>query len=164
MKNNTFTDILRYIKLPCGTLLSDGTTYRLERADFPTQKFRKDLELFEKMLVLSDGKNNVVGGVLFYGNVDIQATTLPEYRNRGYMCAISKNGILQSECYDGQQVSIAPGELENMDDFLLRYHLLQIAGLKVKNLKEIFDELNFFRAVSMREDEFIKRYSSESPL
>lgn len=99
MTNDKFIEILRYIRLPRGTLLYDGTTYRLCRQDFPPRKFRDDLRMFEKMLVLSDGNDQVVGGVLFYDNFDIQVTTLPKYRGRGYMSAIHKNGIMESECY-----------------------------------------------------------------
>lgn len=91
MRNEDFLDFLRYIKLPRGILLVDGTTYCLEKQDFPPRKFRQELDSFEKILVLSDGNLHVVGGVLFYGSVDIQVTTLPRYRNRGYMSAIHKN-------------------------------------------------------------------------
>ena len=82
MRNEDFLDFLRYIKLPRGILLGDGTTYKLEKQDFPPRKFRRELEAFEKILVLSDGFDHVVGGVLFYGSYDIQVTILPRYRNQ----------------------------------------------------------------------------------
>ena len=69
MRNEDFLDFLRYIKLPRGTLLEDGTTYRFCKSDFPPRKFRQELDTFEKILVLSDGLGHVVGGVLFYGTV-----------------------------------------------------------------------------------------------
>ena len=158
MTNDTLLSILRYIKLPRGTLLDDGTTYRLIKHDFPPRKFKDGLEMFDKLLVLSDGNYNAVGGVLFYGPVDIQATTLPKYRGQGYMSAISRNGILRSECYEDQQVSIYEKELRTMDDFLMKYHLIETAGLKVKNLPKIYKELVFWRAVDMSEEEFIRTY------
>ncbi len=33
---------------------------------------------------------HVVGGVIFYGSVDMQVTMLPQYRGRGYMSAESR--------------------------------------------------------------------------
>lgn len=65
MTNDTLLSILRYIKRPRGTLLYDGTTYRLTKQDFPPRRFRDDLEAFDKLAVLSDGNNNAAGGVLF---------------------------------------------------------------------------------------------------
>ena len=159
MRNEDFLDFLRYIKLPRGILLGDGTTYKLEKQDFPPRKFRSELEAFEKILVLSDGRDHVVGGVLFYGSYDIQVTILPRYRNQGYMSAIHKNGILASECYPGQQVSIVTDELRSMDDFLRRNHMLRMAGLKAKNLTEVYKWLSFFHQVDCSEEEFIHRYS-----
>ena len=159
MKNEDFLAFLRYIKLPRGTLLSDGTTYRLGKEDFPPRKFRQELDSFEKILVLSDGNLHVVGGVLFYGSVDIQVTTLPHYRGRGYMSAIHRNGILESECYPGQKVSIEPGELRSMDDFLIRDHMLRMIGLRAKNLPEVYSWLNCFHLVDCSEVEFLRRYS-----
>lgn len=159
MRNEDFLDFLRCIKLPRGTLLGDGTTYRLCKSDFPARKFRKELDSFEKILVLSDGYEHVVGGVLFYGNVDIQVTILPKYRGRGYMSAIHRNGILESECYPEQKVSIEVGELRSLDDFLVRDHMLRMAGLRAKNLPEIYGWLKMLRQVECSEEEFVKRYS-----
>lgn len=65
MRNDDFLDFLMYIDLPSGTLLGDLTTYRLCKCDFPSRKFWKELVNFEKILVLSDGFEHVVGGVLF---------------------------------------------------------------------------------------------------
>lgn len=39
MRNEDFLDFLRYIKLPRGILLGDGTTYRLKKQDFPPLQF-----------------------------------------------------------------------------------------------------------------------------
>ena len=100
MRNETFEEILRSIRLPLGTLLSDGSTYRVEKQDFRvlSRRHQKDLDMFEKFLVLSDGLGTVVGGVLFYGAVDIQATVLEDYRGHGFMSAIHHNGIMAAEC------------------------------------------------------------------
>lgn len=159
MRNEDFLDFLRYIRLPRGTLLRDGTTYRLGRQDFPPRKFREELDSFEKILVLSDGNYNVVGGVLFYGSVDIQVTILPRYRGQGYMSAIHKNGILAEECYPGQKVSIEPSELRSMEDFLKRDHMLRMIGLSAKNLPEVYKWLKMFRQVDCSEEDFVCRFS-----
>ena len=45
-----------------------------------------------------------------------------------------------------------------MNDFLLKYHLVKSAELKVKNLHEIYKHLAFFRAVALSEDKFIRMY------
>lgn len=160
MRNDDFIELLHYIKLPCGTLLCDGTTYRLGKEDYPPRKLKKELEYFEKILVLSDGMDNVVGGVLFYGSYDIQVTVFPRQRGKGYMSAIHKNGILKSECYPGQQVSIAVDELRSMNDFLLRDHMLKMAGLRAKNLPEVYRHLSFFHMVDEYDEErFLQDFS-----
>lgn len=130
------------------------------REDFPPRKLKKELEGFEKILVLSDGMNNVVGGVLFYGSCDIQVTIFPRQRGKGHMSAIHKNGILKSECYPGQQLSIAVDELRSFDDFLLRDHMLKLAGLRAKNLPEVYRHLNFFHMVDGYDEErFLREFS-----
>ena len=159
MRNEDFLDFLRYIKIPRGRLLGDGTTYRLCNSDFPPRKFRQELDSFEKILVLSDGFGHVVGGVLFYGSVDIQVTILPKYRGRGYMSEIHKNGILESECYPEQQVSIEPRELRSMNDFLKRDHMLRMIGLRAKNLSEVYSRLKYLHQIDCTEEEFISAYS-----
>lgn len=148
MRNETFEEILRSIRLPLGTLLFDEKTYRVEKQDFRAlgKRHQKDLNMFEKFLVLSDGERSVVGGVLFYGAVDIQATMLEEYRGRGFMSAIHHNGIMSAECYEGQKVSIVTSEFYTMDEFLCRNHLLKMAGLTAKNLPEVYAHLRCFRA------------------
>ena len=153
-------EILRYIKLPRGTLLEDNRTYRLEKKDFPRRKFKYELELFDKILVLSDGNGRVVGGVLFYNWYDIQALTFPKYRGRGYMSAIHKNGILKSECYEGQQVTLVPEEIKSMDDFMMRYHLLKCAGLKPRNLQAVWNALYLNAGTEgLDEEKFLKKYA-----
>lgn len=117
------------------------------------------MDSFEKILVLSDGNLHVVGGVLFYGSYDLQVTTLPRYRNRGYMSAIHRNGILESECYPGQRVSIEPSELRSMDDFLKRAHMLRMIGLRAKNLPEVYSWLRMLRQIDCSEEEFARMYS-----
>lgn len=159
MRNEDFLDFLRYIKLPRGMLLNDGTTYRLGKEDFLPRKFRHELDAFEKILVLSDGNLHVVGGVLFYGNVDIQVTILPQSRGRGYMSAIHRNGVLESECYPGQKVSIEPGELRSMDDFLKRDHMLRMIGLRAKNLPKVYSWLRCLHQIDCSEEEFLRMYS-----
>lgn len=86
-------------------------------------------------------------------------TILPKYRGRGYMSAIHKNGILESECYPGQKVSIDLTELISMSDFLKRDHLLRMIGLRAKNLSEVYSCLKCFHQVDCTEEEFIRTYS-----
>ena len=159
MRNEDFLDFLRYIKLPRGTLLRDGTTYRFTKEDYPPRKFREELASFEMILVLSDGSNHVVGGVLFYGSTDIQVTTLPKYRGQGFMSAIHKNGILATECYPDQKVSIVTSELHSLDDFMMRQRMLEMAGLRAKNLPEVYSWLRMFGFVNCSEEDFIHRFS-----
>ena len=159
MRNEEFLDLLRYIKLPRGVLLDDGTTYRLGKKDFPPRKFRQELDSLEKILILSDGNLHVVGGVLFYGSDDIQVTTLPKYRNQGYMSAIHKNGILESECYPEQRVSIELSELRSMNDFLKRDHMLRMIGLRAKNLSDVYSWLKYIHQVDCSEEAFVCKYS-----
>ena len=144
MQNEVFERILHRVKLPLGELLGDKTTYRVSAYDFPIlgAKAAKDLEMFDKFLVLSDGNLSVVGGVLFYGNTDIQITTLPKFRGMRYMSEIHRNGILASECHEGQQVSITTHAIRSFDDFKMKSHLLKLAGLKAKNIDEVYRYLS----------------------
>ena len=137
MRNEDFIGVLRQIKLPRGVVLGDGTSYRLNKQDFPCTG-HNELEMFEKFLILSDGCFNVVGGILFYGSYDIQVTTFPEYRDKGYMSAVHKNGILKSELYPNQEVSIETSVLRTLSDFQKRQYMLKMIGLVPKNISEIY--------------------------
>ena len=121
--------------------MRDGTTFRLEKKDYPIL-YKDDLKYFNRILVLTDGNMHVVGGVLFYSN-DIQVTILPKYRGHGYMSAIHKNGILQEECNNEgiASVSLEFSELNSMDDFLLRRHMLSYTDLDINNLDIVYDHL-----------------------
>ena len=57
------------------------------------------------MLVLSN-EHRVVGGVLFYGSVDIHIFVLPEYRGKHFMSKIHNNGILKAELPPKQKISL----------------------------------------------------------
>jgi len=151
MKEEVFVEILRCVKPPIGTLLADGNTYRVEHDDFICINtiHHKELESFEKFLVLTNN-NSVVGGVLFYGNVDIQAKVFPEYKGMHFMSSIHKNGILTSECYEKQKVTIDTHHIESFDDFCMKHYLLSCAGLKISNLDKIYKYLCIFQ----RNDDF----------
>lgn len=131
--------ILRSILLPAGTLLTDRNTFRLTEQDFAEldERSRYALQKFEKLLVLSDGNRNVVGGVLFYNRFDIQVITLPEYRRCGYMSAIHKNGILRSELYPKQEIKINSIAIESLDDLRMKFHLLSLIEIKPSNIDEL---------------------------
>ena len=138
MTSATFEDILRNrITLPLGTLLEDGSTYFLGEEICSKMD---DLQEFERFLVLSDGHCNVVGGVLFYGSVDIQALMLSEYQGMGYFSKIHKNGILQRYMYDRQRVTIFPDFIESREDVEKKRYLLNLLGLQESN-KEQVDEI-----------------------
>lgn len=162
MSNDDFMDFLRVVPLPYGRQLGDNTTFLLTKAKtWAWHKKWPELKDFNRVLVLSDGKNTVVGGVLFYDNVDIQVTILPEYREKGYMSAICKNGILKDAFFEGQKASIVCNELWCFDDFLLRFHLMELIGLTPKNLEEIFAHLSGIHLIdeSIDENEFLRRFS-----
>lgn len=168
MKEEVFEEILRCIKLPLGELLEDDSTYRITSKYFNkiTTKHIKELDEFDKFLVLTNGELVVVGGILFYGSVDIQATIFPEYRCRHFMSAIHKNGILKSECYPDQKVTISKYTITSFDDFCMKHYLLSCAGLKVSNLMDIHKYFNMFkeceRFKGFQQDsleQFVGRYS-----
>ena len=141
MTKETFENILRSVKLPCGTLLKDGKTYRIEKPDFPdyTENGEDPLMMFDFFLALSDGKDHVVGGVLFYGSTDIQIQMLPEHQGKGYMSALHKSGILQEECSPNQKVSVIAGEIHDFQDFMKRLYLLDLLGLSPDNKPQLFE-------------------------
>lgn len=166
MTDETFEKILRAIKLPLGELLSDNSTYRLGQKDFKKIKgYIKAFKNFEKMLVLTH-EQRVVGGVLFYGSVDIHIFVLPEYRGMHFMSKIHKNGILKAELYTNQKVSLNIIDIESFDDFVMKHYLITHIGLKVSNLKEIHNSLSKLVASAdycgfskFSEDIFIENFS-----
>lgn len=146
MKEEVFEEILHCIDLPLGTLLMDGTTYRVEHNDFKliNTSHIKELNNFDKFLVLTY-KNTVVGGILFYGSIDIQAIVFPEYQDMHFMSTIHKNSILKSECYPNQKVSVSKNTIKSFDDFLMKHYLLSCAGLSISNLSEIHKYFCMFK-------------------
>ena len=137
MTVETFENSIRNIKLPVGTLLEDGSTYLLEdEALHNCPYLDPEFKSFERFLVLSDGDGTVVGGVLFYGYVDIQILTLPEYRGHGYMSSIHKNGILKRFLYPNQEVSVDTNFIESGADLEEREYMLSLLGLQPKNKED----------------------------
>ena len=143
MTDETFVYILENIRLPVGKLLSDKRTYRVIRRDYPylDDLSRMALDNFDKFLVLSDGKKHVIGGILFYGRVDLQAWMFPKSRGQGYMSAIHKNGILRAELEEKQSVTISEDGIESPEDFEMKCHLLSLIGLKAENENAIREEV-----------------------
>lgn len=127
-------------------LLEDGSTYRVseQKTDLLTKRPKNALMWPTKMLILTDGKEHAVGIVVFWGNADILIQMLPKYRGKGYMSAIHKNGILKSECYDDQHVTVDKDYITSMDDLRKKCYLLRLAGLKPYNLEEIYNHMSWF--------------------
>ena len=146
MREEVFEKILRKVKLPLGELLCDGSTYRVTSDDFHKirTKHKKELDFFDKFLVVTCAQN-VAGGVLFYGAVDIQLIIFPEYRKSRIMSEICKNGILKSECYSNQKATISTQTIKSFDDFLMKHYLLSNAGIEVSNLSKLYDHFKYFR-------------------
>lgn len=168
MKDYIFEDILRSITLPIGVLLNDESTYRITKDDFPLIQtgYSHEFNGLDKFLVVTNGVGIVVGGVLFYDERDIQATVFPEYRGKHFMSAIFKNGILKSECYPNQKVTITKKAITSFDDFLMKHHLASCAGLQITNLSEIHKWFNAFSPCQKyrgfqqcSEDEFLITFS-----
>ena len=61
------------------------------------------------------------------------------------MSAIHKNGILKSECYLNQKVTISKNSIESFADFCMKHYLLSCAKLTVSNLAEIHKYFNIFK-------------------
>lgn len=168
MKEEVFEEILQCIELPLGELLSDGCTYRITSKEFNkiATKHIDELRQFNKFLVLTNGQQVVVGGILFYGSENIQATIFPEYRGKHFMSNIHKNGILISECYPNQEVTLSKYSIKSFNDFCMKHYLLSCAGLKVSNLPEIHKYFNIFKPCEKFKgfqrnslEEFEKRFS-----
>lgn len=168
MKEEVFEKILQCVKLPLGELLSDGSTYRITSKEFNkiATKQIEELHNFDKFLVLTNGQQVVVGGILFYESEDIQAIIFPKYKGKHFMSAIHKNGILKSECYPNQKVTISKHTIESFDDFCMKHYLLSCAGLKISNLIDIHKYFNMFKKCEKFKgfqqdslEEFVERFS-----
>ena len=146
MTYDSFDRILRSIKMPSGKLLADGTTYRITKRYFKNvivpDKLKEELNFFDKFLVLTSDGETVVGGVLFYGSVDIQIEIFPEYRGMHYMSKIFKNGVLKSECYPKQRVTLEVSELYSINDYKMKEYLLKCARLCVGNKNDIYNHFS----------------------
>ncbi|MBQ6041175.1 MAG: hypothetical protein IJL32_10445 [Oscillospiraceae bacterium] len=158
MTESAFENLLRSIHLPFGELLPDGSTYRVTANDFIhlTDKQRNDLVTLDKFLIVTDKGTKIVGGVLFYGDYDIQITIFPEYRNRHFMSRIHKNGILKAECYPNQRVTLVPNAIDSFDDFKKKHYLLSCIQLRAANIEEVFKHLSFWKYPG------IEKYTKES--
>ena len=128
--------------------------YRLTGDDFgkPDERSAYALRTFEKMLVLSDGCGNVVGGILFYGKWDLQAMVFPEYRGRGFMSAIHRNGVLKAELDPDQRVTIDMGAVESREDLEKKLHLLGLVGLKPENGDRVEEYVRLFDCGTIETD------------
>ncbi len=140
-------DYCFFVVCGCIAKIIRQSTYRVTSKDFEllTDKQRKDLVTLDKFLIVTDKGTKVVGGVLFYGEYDIQITIFPEYRNRHYMSAIHQNGILKSECYPNQRVTLVPDAIESFDDFRKKHYLLSCLQLRATNIEEVFEHLSFWK-------------------
>ena len=161
MQEKAFEEILRVAKLPLGELLFDGSTYRVTSKDFRRigTRHEKELEFFDKFLIVTYTQN-IAGGVLFYGAVDIQLLIFPEYRKKHIMSEICKNGILKAECYPKQKATISTKTLKSFDDFLMKHYLLSNVGIEISNLSDIYKHFNYFRYSDNYEE--IKKFSEKS--
>ena len=168
MRQEVFEEILRSVRLPLGKLLSDGTTYRIVSADFAkiNTKHLDELQNYEKFLVLTDHRETVVGGVLFYGSADIQEIIFPEFRGKHFMSRIHKNGVLKSECYQDQKVALDIHAINSFDDFLIKHYLTSCIGLTASNLANIHKHFNMFKECDKyrgfqecSKEEFLQKYS-----
>lgn len=168
MKEEVFEEILRCVQLPLGELQSDNTTYRVTYNYFSKIKTKhsKELDSFEKFLVLTSDGNTIVGGILFYDHIDMQAQIFPEYRGMHYMSKVHKNRIVKSECYPEQKVTVSKSTIESFDDFVMKHYLLSCADLKISNLAEIHEYFNMFKPCEKlyefqkyNLDEFLEKFS-----
>lgn len=151
MTDQNFEEIIRNIKKPVGKILSDWSTYRISGKDLAErlpEKYGEQVKNFDKILLLTASypdvpEDTVVGAVLFYDNYagfsesDIQVHILKEYRGKGYLTKIHKNGVLKKELYPNQEVTIAPDGIESMEDLEMKIHLLSLIHLKPDNLDHI---------------------------
>lgn len=168
MRDEVFQEILSVIDLPIGELLNDGSTYRVTTKDFHkiNTVHMKELSSFEKFLVLTHNREFIVGGILFYDYVNIQALVFPQYRGQHYMSNIHKNGILKSECYPNQIVTVERDSIESFADFKKKHYLLSCVGLKISNLDEIHRYFTYFARCEKyggfhkySKEEFIEKFS-----
>ena len=128
----------KFLKENC-ILLEDNKTYLIDE-DTWNDKLSSIIDnLYEghKALILTDGCGNVVGGVLFYGMYDMQAQVFPEYKGKGYMSEIHKNGILNDNLYNNQKCSIELAVVESQEDLDMKLHLLSYIDAKISNLQTL---------------------------
>ena len=161
MREEVFEEILQKIKLPLGELLDDRSTYRVTSDDFCKIRTRhkKELDFFDKFLIVTDDQK-IAGGVLFYGDTDIQLIIFPEYSQKHIMSKICKNGILEAECYPNQKATISTKNIKSFDDFLMKHYLLSNAGIEISNLSKLYDHFKYFKYSDNYEE--IEKYNSES--
>lgn len=135
MTDTEITALLKDINTANREYLQDGTTFRIEGNGLEevNQKITREIvgAWPSKVLVLTDGAGVAIGAVVFYGSMNLEIFMLPEYRGKGYMSALHKNGILKSELYANQKVwhDMDYPSLPSLDALKMHVHLLRYLGL-----------------------------------
>lgn len=144
MTSNLFLKFLRYCESndmeflkENAILLRDNSTYLLHEDVFDRVKpsFMKDYE-GHRILILTD-QDIVVGGILFYGNYDMQVEMFPEFQGCGFMSEVHQNGIINSNLYNHQRISIDIDMIKDQDDLDMKLYLLSYLDVKIRNIKDI---------------------------
>ena len=133
MTERTFNKVLKLINLPIGKevkpgiIETDGTEVTdniKDRWKDKIEKYQYTIENFDRIYILTD-KDKVVGGVLLYGNVDMQIYVFPEYRKKGYASRFMK----EKEIFEGQDATIGMDTVKNEDDLDFNYPSAKANGI-----------------------------------
>jgi hypothetical protein len=131
------------VDLPVGQLLFDRSTYRIWPLYYLdlNARFRKKAAGYSKILIVTDGLDHPLGAVFFDYADNLTMYMRKDYRNKGIMSELCKNGILRSECYEYQAVNIPPDMIDSFEYFQMLHHMLLCAGLRISNLSDCYERL-----------------------
>ena len=148
MTNETLISLIKMVDLKPENLQSDGTTYY---AEFDAN----DGGAPYRLLVLTDGNGNRVGGFLYMTRTEAHIVIIPEFRGNGYMSRFARSGISRKVFPDCKKVSIITDFENSPDEISTRIHLAMLNGYEITNRKELLSYLDF-SDISYRDEDYLR--------
>ena len=96
-----------------------------------------------EIIVLTSEKKEKVGGILRCDTADIHFTIFPKYRGKHYLSNFLRTGIMQQIWKENSQISLVLNEIDNIDDYNMKWHLVELTGYVLSNKEELKKYLNY---------------------
>lgn len=128
MSERYFSEIMSSVELLPENLLRDNLTYLAEHTEGCC---------IHKYLILTNSSGKRVGGILNAGSDEIYMIIFPEFRGMHYMSNFFRTGIFHEVWPECKAASIVDVDVYSSGEFRARLHLLELAGLRVRNKGQV---------------------------